>query len=565
MSNDPVDLGFDDDAPVEKPKGKTAPKPPQLVPDYFSVPDPVGRTLPHSIEAEEYLLSCCLIDESDTFSKCLEAQLPPSAFYSAANRLIYEHLRDIYGKLRMVSVAVLAEELKKSKQLDTVGGFKHLMKISGMVPTTAQAQYFLDKVSELGTLRELIKLSTGAVENAFNYQGDIDELVGGVMAKLKGIEPKTAKLEGIPLPDFKIPDPSDPSILIGNRWLSRGDGAIMASTSGMGKSSMCLQMACHWAIGRDLFGGFRPHGELKSLIFQSEDSDADIGEVVASMIVAMNLDDKEVATIRKNVIVVSDRIHSGDSFIAELKRQVAIHKPDIVWINPLLAYIGGDVNDAAAVGHFLREQLNGLNHPPRHAYIIIHHTSKPPKEKGDRRWNEVMYDMAGSADLTNWARAVISLRPADNQGEFNLVMAKRGPRAGVQIKVPSTQNPSIMLYQTVTQIGLRHSKERIKIHNQDLPMIYWEQLDQVAQESSDKSPSVNRQLSADFKDFKPIFPVGIEKAIGFRPLHRMAREIRPTLGNTAMFNLIQSSLNTGEISKDNRVPTQPKYYIEPKK
>ena len=72
----------------------------------------LGRTLPHSIEAEEYLLSCCLLDGSDTIARCLEAKLPGSAFYAPANRLIYEKLREIYKKNPPVDIAILAEELK---------------------------------------------------------------------------------------------------------------------------------------------------------------------------------------------------------------------------------------------------------------------------------------------------------------------------------------------------------------------------------------------------------------------------------------------------------------------
>jgi hypothetical protein len=32
----------------------------------------MGRTLPHSIEAEEYLLSCCFLDGLDVVARCLE-------------------------------------------------------------------------------------------------------------------------------------------------------------------------------------------------------------------------------------------------------------------------------------------------------------------------------------------------------------------------------------------------------------------------------------------------------------------------------------------------------------
>ena len=35
----------------------------------------IGRQPPHSVEAEEYLLSCCLLDGSDSIAKCLEKKV----------------------------------------------------------------------------------------------------------------------------------------------------------------------------------------------------------------------------------------------------------------------------------------------------------------------------------------------------------------------------------------------------------------------------------------------------------------------------------------------------------
>ena len=147
----------------------------------------LGRTLPHSVEAEEYLLSCCLLDGNDTIARCLEAKLVGAAFYSAANRLIYEKLCEIYSKNPPVDVAVLAEELKTSKQLATVGGYAYLTQISSRIPTTAQAQYFIDKVRELHLLRELIKVATGAVENCFNYEGDLEQFIDKVEQDIFGV------------------------------------------------------------------------------------------------------------------------------------------------------------------------------------------------------------------------------------------------------------------------------------------------------------------------------------------------------------------------------------------
>jgi len=140
----------------------------------------LGRTLPHSIEAEEYLLSCCLLDGNDTIARCMESKLPGGAFYAPANRLIYEKLCEIYQKNPPVDIAVLAEELKTSKQLDTVGGYAYLTQISARIPTTAQAQYFIDKVRELHLLRELIKVATSAVEKCFNYEGELEQFIDQV-------------------------------------------------------------------------------------------------------------------------------------------------------------------------------------------------------------------------------------------------------------------------------------------------------------------------------------------------------------------------------------------------
>jgi replicative DNA helicase len=136
-----------------------------------------ARVLPHSPEAEGYLLGCCLLDGADSIARCIEAKLPPAAFTSAANRLIYEKLVELYQKSPPVDIAVLAEELKTSRQLEAVGGYAYLAQISGSIPTTAQAQYFLDKVRELHLLRELIRVATGTVEECFNYRGGLPEFI----------------------------------------------------------------------------------------------------------------------------------------------------------------------------------------------------------------------------------------------------------------------------------------------------------------------------------------------------------------------------------------------------
>ena len=143
-----------------------------------------GRTPPHSLEAEEYLLACCLLDGSDVISRCLEARIRPESFYLAAHGIVFERLLDLYNRQMPVDVAVLAEDLKTIKQLEAVGGFAFLTQISSRIPTTAQAGYFIDKVRELHLLRELIRSATGAVEECYGFTGGIDEFVDQIEQRI---------------------------------------------------------------------------------------------------------------------------------------------------------------------------------------------------------------------------------------------------------------------------------------------------------------------------------------------------------------------------------------------
>jgi replicative DNA helicase len=145
---------------------------------------PIGRTMPHSIEAEEYLLSCCLLDGADVISRCLEARIRPESFYLSAHGVLYEKLLDLYNRQVPIDVSVVAEELKTSKRLDEIGGYAFLTQVSSRIPTTAQSGYFIEKVRELALLREIIRAGTTAVEDCYNFSGGIDEFVDQVETKL---------------------------------------------------------------------------------------------------------------------------------------------------------------------------------------------------------------------------------------------------------------------------------------------------------------------------------------------------------------------------------------------
>lgn len=226
----------------------------------------------------------------------------------------------------------------------------------------------------------------------------------------------------------------DPNCMIGARWLCKGGSCLLIGPSGVGKSSITTQAAIRWGSGLPFFG-ITPIYELKSLIIQAENDEGDIAEQVQGVLEGMEIspfDRDKIDKINENVVFVRDAIHTGEAFTAVLQRLIDRHKPHIVWIDPLLSFIGADISKQEVCSHFLRNLLNPISAATGVIFMCIHHTGKPPKDKKTAQagWNssDFAYLGIGSSELTNWARAVMVLQQVNNT-IFELKLAKRGSRA----------------------------------------------------------------------------------------------------------------------------------------
>lgn len=231
---------------------------------------------------------------------------------------------------------------------------------------------------------------------------------------------------------------NDPNSVLGNRFLCRGGSLLLVAPSGVGKSTLATQMAFTWGLGQRLFG-IRPKNKLKSLIIQAENDSGDIAEQAQGSLAGMNIDPSEhvdeVEDIRQNVVFVRDTIHTAEAFCSTVSRLVERHKPDLVFVDPLMSFLGGDVSSQEVCSRFFRNGLNPIAEATGIIFVIVHHTAKPPKEKAKsiEGWTPADYAYlgAGSHEITNWARAVIVLQQQqDDERRFVLSIVKRGRRAG---------------------------------------------------------------------------------------------------------------------------------------
>lgn len=137
-----------------------------------------GRTLPNSEDAEQYLLSALMLDGPDVMARCHQAKLKPASFYTARHAIVFEVLEELYRRAAPMDVSTVLEELRERKQFDEVGGVQFLTDVSKLIPTTAQASYFIEKVRDTCAMRETVKEFTAGVEAVHGNTGGGEQLQG---------------------------------------------------------------------------------------------------------------------------------------------------------------------------------------------------------------------------------------------------------------------------------------------------------------------------------------------------------------------------------------------------
>jgi hypothetical protein len=234
------------------------------------------------------------------------------------------------------------------------------------------------------------------------------------------------------LAELESPDFHPGDELLRHRFLCRGGGALLVAPTGIGKSVMGMQAGILWALGRTCFD-IQPARPLRSLIIQAENDDGDLWEMADGIVRGLELSKDDASRAKTMILFENVDSRTGSEFLArDVGPLVRTHKPDLVWIDPALAYLGGDASKQADVSAFLRNGLNPILRRHRCAAILVHHTAKPPKGEEKAEWggNDFAYFGLGSVEWANWARAVIAIRGLKSNTVFELRLGKRGARVG---------------------------------------------------------------------------------------------------------------------------------------
>jgi replicative DNA helicase len=134
-----------------------------------------GKVQPQALPLEEAVLGAIMLDK-DALPVVLDI-ITAQSFYLDAHQEIYRAMLRLFEKTQPVDLLTVTEELKKGGVLDKVGGPYYLVELTNRVASAANIEYHARIISQKHIQRELIRVSTKVIKDAFEDTTDVFNLL----------------------------------------------------------------------------------------------------------------------------------------------------------------------------------------------------------------------------------------------------------------------------------------------------------------------------------------------------------------------------------------------------
>lgn len=128
----------------------------------------VDRLPPHSLDAEQGILGCIILDPNEAMPVCIDRIRKSEVWFDLRHRTIYEVLLELYDARTPIDSITLRQKLKDTGQLDAVGGIVFISTLPDMTPSAANVGHYLDILLEKYRLRRVSQFCTEVVSDVYN-------------------------------------------------------------------------------------------------------------------------------------------------------------------------------------------------------------------------------------------------------------------------------------------------------------------------------------------------------------------------------------------------------------
>ena len=222
------------------------------------------RSLPQSIEAEQSVLGSMITDKNAVVEAV--EKLEENDFYRDGHKVIFKTISEMFKDDMPVDLVTLLERLKATEKLEKAGGVTYVSELSSSLLTTINLSAYIKIVKEKSILRKLIRASTSIIEDSYNKQGEVEEVLEGAEKKIFDIaekrttsdfEPLNVVLERGFLEIERLFNNKGEITGVGSGFVDldaktsgfqKGDMVLIAARPSMGKTTFALNIAEHAAL-----------------------------------------------------------------------------------------------------------------------------------------------------------------------------------------------------------------------------------------------------------------------------------------------------------------------------
>jgi replicative DNA helicase len=231
---------------IKKEQGSTRNRKPDLTTLVF------GKVPPQAPDMEEAVLAACMI-ERDTFLQVTEIIPSESCFYVDAHQKIYAALGRLSTKGMPIDLLTLTEELRKSNELELIGGAHYLTNLSSAVLTGAHVEAHARIIMEKFIQRELIRVSGQVIGDAYEDTTDVFELLDKAESELYQVSLRNVKKDFSPINKVvhKVMEQDQEMLLMpeGLVGIPTGNGDLDSLTGGF-KPGKLIIIAARPSVGK---------------------------------------------------------------------------------------------------------------------------------------------------------------------------------------------------------------------------------------------------------------------------------------------------------------------------
>ncbi len=224
----------------------------------------LGKLPPQALDLEEAVLGALML-EKDALSAVIDI-LKPEVFYKDSHQKIFEAIQALFQRSSPVDILTVTAQLRQQGDLEMIGGAYYITELTNRVASAANIEYHARIISQKFIQRELIRISTEIISNAYEDTTDIFDLLDHAEKNLFDIAQNNLRRDSRKMDDIireslenleKIKDKVDgltgvPSGFTALDRITSGwqpsDLVIIAARPAMGKTAFVLSCARNAAV-----------------------------------------------------------------------------------------------------------------------------------------------------------------------------------------------------------------------------------------------------------------------------------------------------------------------------